>query len=969
MDRNEFGYELAEGAHAWGLLLLCLLFVTLTGLALAQETTPDPVASTETPSLTPTASETPTPTLLPSPTEPPIPSPTLPPSETPTIEPAPVLPTAEPTLSETPVEVTAETTLEVTPEVTDLVTEAPTATGTASATPLPSEPEMGLFFADHFEFGDARDWLLGAGWSLEPVGFGLGLQLLYSAEPATLVGGDLFNVAAQVQVRLDAGAFRLNLRESAAGSYSLALESGGLLRLYRGNQELASGFVGASNGQWRTLRLAAIDGLLRVRVDGTEVIVLADEAPLPSGFVSMTGDSASAFVVGDFELYIPLTELVARSLPGPLPAAINSAPVMPAPMTTGLSRIVFTSDRDVANPNTEIYVMNADGSNVLRLTTNAFIDRSPDWSPDDTQLVFESRRDDDIGIHIYTMNADGSNPTRLTVNGLYNWDPAWSPDGRIAFESSIGYTRIYVMNADGSDIHQVSPATGNAGDPAWSPDGTRIAFSLSLNGNTEIHVMDDDGANLIRLTNHAASDYGPAWSPDGTRIAFTSQRTGKAELYVMDVNGGNVQQVTNSVGHNTMPGWSPDGTQLVFQSLRDGNVEVYVVDLQTPCSVGPNPYPVARLTNNPAGDSSPSWSHTGTTGIVPTCPATPTPTPTPYHPNTSLDFNGVHSGLKAVMFWAIFNESSSDNFDSGHIVDSDMGNPRFTSFLMSPPYYSASNPPGDNLAEPGVVDTPYGDWYIRHGSFDYRYMAAQTIINGFLSYERRFGLGSVFEYARNNFGGSINNPNYYLWQIDLCKANQYGDSFEAAFLQSNRNNSYSPIIGWLIDYLDCVKDLDPGYMVSRINRSLTTIAPQIQLAITDFYSSPWDPTDGAFGLLAANHGGATLVSCVGGCQLQVLVDQEYQCAGPIVYTYEATAPMCFVTLAGLITQSDIDAAYQLHMSQLLNPVVYTPDQDSILQPVLEIQRDNQSGEDQVVLGYRWISAVYQQSADRSHVPR
>ena len=99
-------------------------------------------------------------------------------------------------------------------------------------------------------------------------------------------------------------------------------------------------------------------------------------------------------------------------------------------------RIAFTSYRD---RNHEIYVMNADGSGVARLTDNDAADWDPAWSPDGQRIAFYSDRDDgnnrsDGDYDIYVMNADGSGVARLTDNGAS--DLAWSPDGeRIAFYS------------------------------------------------------------------------------------------------------------------------------------------------------------------------------------------------------------------------------------------------------------------------------------------------------------------------------------------------------------------------------------------------------------------------------------------------------------------------------------------------------------------------------------------------------
>ncbi len=139
------------------------------------------------------------------------------------------------------------------------------------------------------------------------------------------------------------------------------------------------------------------------------------------------------------------------------------------PTPTSSGKIAFVSDRD---GNFEIYVMNADGSGVTRLTNHRGRDVSPAWSPDGRRIAFASKRDGNW--EIYVMNADGTGVTRLT------------------------------------DHHR-----GDRTTPAWSPDGRRIAFASNLDGFWEIYVMNADGSGVTRLTDHTEEDRHPAWSPDG----------------------------------------------------------------------------------------------------------------------------------------------------------------------------------------------------------------------------------------------------------------------------------------------------------------------------------------------------------------------------------------------------------------------------------------------------------------------
>ncbi|PYJ09636.1 MAG: hypothetical protein DMF06_09395 [Verrucomicrobia bacterium] len=183
------------------------------------------------------------------------------------------------------------------------------------------------------------------------------------------------------------------------------------------------------------------------------------------------------------------------------------------------------------------------------------LDSDPTWSPDDTRIAFTSQNEGYD--QIYVMDANGSNLGNLTNNPAGDFQPAWSPDGtKIAFTSERdGDPEIYVMDA--TSLNQTRLTNNPAQDfrPAWSPDGTKIAFASDRDGNSEIYVMNADGSNVINLTNNPASDSDPAWSPDGTKIAFATNRDGNSEIYVMDANGANPTNLTNYPGTDKQPNW------------------------------------------------------------------------------------------------------------------------------------------------------------------------------------------------------------------------------------------------------------------------------------------------------------------------------------------------------------------------------------------------------------------------------
>ena len=124
--------------------------------------------------------------------------------------------------------------------------------------------------------------------------------------------------------------------------------------------------------------------------------------------------------------------------------------------------------------------MNADGSGETQLTANIdSVDGSPTWSPDGTKIAFLSSRDI-IFKEIYVMNADGTGVTRLTNNNSDDVEPSWSPDGtKIAFRSERdGDGEIFVMNADGTGQTKITDNMVFDIQPNWQrltePPSTQV---------------------------------------------------------------------------------------------------------------------------------------------------------------------------------------------------------------------------------------------------------------------------------------------------------------------------------------------------------------------------------------------------------------------------------------------------------------------------------------------------------------
>jgi Tol biopolymer transport system component len=255
-------------------------------------------------------------------------------------------------------------------------------------------------------------------------------------------------------------------------------------------------------------------------------------------------------------------------------------------------KLAFVSRRD---GNSEIYVMNADGSGLRNLTRTPSADRDPAWSPDGRAIAFVQEcmpRPGDPrwrcgGTYLYVVNADGSGLRRLTTHPAHLYNPSWSADG-----TSIRYGRSLVR-ADGSGHSELPRNVPLAG--AWSPDGQRIAVVSVAHSFADarnptklgLFVMNADGSNARRVAAKATSG-DPAWSPDGRSIAFRRydgqlggpqvpgyvvRSAGPSDLFVVNADGSGLRRLTRHAENVRWFAWSPDGRTIAF--LR--NREVYIV--------------------------------------------------------------------------------------------------------------------------------------------------------------------------------------------------------------------------------------------------------------------------------------------------------------------------------------------------------------------------------------------------------
>jgi TolB protein len=226
------------------------------------------------------------------------------------------------------------------------------------------------------------------------------------------------------------------------------------------------------------------------------------------------------------------------------------------------TRIAYASNAPRDPLRGRLVVIDADGQNpvVVAAFENDRYVSEPAWSPDGSQLAFCTRR---LQVtRIWVVNADGSELTRISGPGQRDCEPDWSPDGSsIAFVEEItdDDNSLSVMAPDGSGRTVLSTG-GRTHWPSWSPDGTTIAYSHSrASGNTEYDVVVIDVATLAKtaLTDTPRrSEWTPVFSPEGSHVAFSrSSLFGAGDIWVIGADGSDPTRITDTDADEFQLSW------------------------------------------------------------------------------------------------------------------------------------------------------------------------------------------------------------------------------------------------------------------------------------------------------------------------------------------------------------------------------------------------------------------------------
>lgn len=209
----------------------------------------------------------------------------------------------------------------------------------------------------------------------------------------------------------------------------------------------------------------------------------------------------------------------------------------------------------------DIFESDLKGKNIKRLTTEKGYDAEGSYSPDGKQIAFASNRrayqgklseaeqkklaqDASYFMDIYIMNADGSNVRRLTTANGYDGGPFFSADGKKItwrrFSESGASAEIFTMNVDGSEQKQITKLKSMSWAPYFHSSGDYIIFSTTVGGysNFELMIVDTEGQkDPVRVTFAEGFDGLASFSPDGKKISWTHKNEkGESQIYLADWN-------------------------------------------------------------------------------------------------------------------------------------------------------------------------------------------------------------------------------------------------------------------------------------------------------------------------------------------------------------------------------------------------------------------------------------------------
>ena len=276
-----------------------------------------------------------------------------------------------------------------------------------------------------------------------------------------------------------------------------------------------------------------------------------------------------------------------------------------------------------------LWLINSDGTDHQKLTSNTFNESNPSWSPDGKKISFISNSNDGNGSEIYIYWIDSKQYSSISQLSGSPKSTKWSPDGRyIGFsmfvpESTLqlvspprkpknakwaekpritdrlkhesdglgymkeGFDQLFYISSEGGTPVQITSEKYNHRSFDWTHNSNGLVFSSNYNEeweydfrNSELYSIDIDGNNINQLTNRNGPDYGPIVSPNGKLIAFLGfddkiQTYQTTNLYIMDIDGGNKKEIKTKLDRSISSiKWSDDGKKIFFMYDNHGNSKI-----------------------------------------------------------------------------------------------------------------------------------------------------------------------------------------------------------------------------------------------------------------------------------------------------------------------------------------------------------------------------------------------------------
>lgn len=237
-------------------------------------------------------------------------------------------------------------------------------------------------------------------------------------------------------------------------------------------------------------------------------------------------------------------------------------------------RIAFQSNRD---GDRDIYILTK--AQLRKLTDNTWHDEYPQWSPDGSRIAYTANPDGNYDI--FVMNADGSQVTRITSSPKDEIEHAWFPDGkRIAFtiEERMGIRRrfsLWSIDLETRRIKRMLPEfKGYTALPNFSPTEPLMGFTGKKTIGWDVFMCDLRTQEFQALT-QGGKACRPHFSPGGDKVAYVSaEADGKGDIWIMNPDGSGKRRLTErNDTSDYFPSWSPDGKYIVFSSSLEHSIE------------------------------------------------------------------------------------------------------------------------------------------------------------------------------------------------------------------------------------------------------------------------------------------------------------------------------------------------------------------------------------------------------------